>query len=69
MSTKGISKYLLVLISTIKELVEFSLSSAAPLLKLRLQTHPPYKTKVTKQIFQHRRVAGFRKGGGAFLKV
>ena len=37
----------LVLVSTFKELVEFSLSSAAQLLKLRLQTKP-----LLKQIFQ-----------------
>ena len=37
----------LVLVSTFKELVEFSLSDAAQLLKLRLQTKPSLK-----QIFQ-----------------
>ena len=49
MSRKGIYKYLLVLFSAFKEFLEFSPSSAAQLLKLRLQTKPSLK-----QIFRQK---------------
>ena len=41
----------LVLVSTLKEFVEFSLSSAAQLLKLRLQTTPTLKQIFRQQPF------------------